>query len=190
VDGAANLGHCPAFIAPKKKSEKENQGGIMKSKSSLFTVICFVLLVEQAVAVSFQPKGKAIAEVLGTKDAFQKKLDQGVVFYSKGSDGKAAKFAFVQEGLYPPNCTHTWVVGVDAASGKVTEVRPVEMSCPHAFPTKEVSFLSQFKGKAIADADKLDKEIDVVAKATGTSKLAIEAVKKSLKSAQGLKGQI
>ncbi|MGZ3694532.1 MAG: FMN-binding protein [Bdellovibrionota bacterium] len=163
-----------------------------KNRTSLFTVICFVLLVEQALAVTIQPKGKAIADVLGTsKDVSQKKLDHDqMVYYSKGSDGKAAKFAFVQEGLYPPNCTHTWIVGVDAASGKVTEVRPVEMSCPHAFPTKEVSFLSQFKGKAIADADKLDKEIDVVAKATGTSKLAIEAVKKSLKSAQSLKGQL
>jgi hypothetical protein len=72
----------------------------------------------------------------------------------------------------------------------VTEVLPVEMACPHAYPTKESSFLSQFKGKAIADADKLDKNIDVVAKATGTSKLAIEAVKKSLKGAKELQGQL
>lgn len=158
------------------------------AKTKLFTVICFVLLVEQALAVQFQPKGKAIADVLGTKDAFQKKLSDGVVFYSKNSAGKAAKFAFVQEGLYPPNCTHTWIVGVDAASGAVTELRPVEMSCPHAFPTKEVSFLSQFQGKA--DAEKLDSQITTVAKATGSSKLAIDAVKKSIKGAKELKGQL
>lgn len=166
----------------------------MKKKQTLFVTLCTILLIEQAMAVSLQPKGKAIAEVLGTKDAFQKKVTvdgkEQTLFYSKGSDGKAAKYAFVQEGLYPPNCNHTWIVGIDAKSGTVTELRPIDMSCPHALPTKEVSFLSQFKGKAIADADKLDKEIDVVAKATGTSKLAIEAVKISLKGAKELKGQL
>ena len=166
----------------------------MKKKQTLFVALCTILLIEQAMAVSLQPKGKAIAEVLGTKDAFQKKVTvdgkEQTLFYSKGSDGKAAKYAFVQEGLYPPNCTHTWIVGIDAKAGTVTELRPIDMACPHAFPTKEVSFLSQFKGKAIADADKLDKQIDVVAKATGSSKLAIEAVKISLKGAKELKGQL
>jgi len=112
------------------------------------------------------------------------------VFYAKGADGKATRLAFVQEGIYKPSCTHTWIVGVDVASGSVTEVRPVEMSCPHAFPTKEDSFLGQFKGKAIADASKLDGDISVVAKATGSSKLAIDAVKKSLKTAKELQGQL
>ncbi len=165
-----------------------------RPRTNLLTVLCFLLLVEQAMAVQFQPKGKAIADVLGTKDAFQKKVSvdgkELTAFYSKDSGGKAAKFAFVQEGLYEPNCTHTWIVGVDAGAGKVTEVRPVEMACPHAFPTKEVSFLSQFKGKALTDADKLEKSIDVVAKATGSSKLTIEAVRKSLKGAKVLKGQL
>src|ERR1700730_18214463 len=104
----------------------------------LFTVLFFVLVMEEAMAVQFEPKGKAIAAVLGTKSAFQKKLQSDgkteTVFYSKGASGKAEKFAFVQEGLYPPNCTHTWIVGVDAAKGSITELRPVEMSCPHAFP--------------------------------------------------------
>lgn len=162
----------------------------MKKKTSLYAVCALLFLIEQAQAVQFEPKGKAIAEVLGTKQAFSKKVGGDTVFYAKGSDGKATKLAFVQEGLYKPNCTHTWIVGVDVASGSVTEVKPVEMSCPHAFPTKEESFLGQFKGKAVADADKLDKQIDVVAKATGSSKLAIDAVKKSLKEAKELKGQI
>ncbi len=164
------------------------------SGKHLLTVLFFVFVMEKAMAVQFEPKGKAIAAVLGTKNAFQKKIQaegkSETVFYSKGTNGKAEKFAFVQEGLYPPNCTHTWIVGVDATNGTVTELRPVEMSCPHAFPTKESSFLSQFKGKAIADAGKLDKDIDVIAKATGSCKLAITAVKKSLKSAKELQGQL
>jgi hypothetical protein len=165
-----------------------------RPRVSMYVVLSFLFVMEQAMAVTFEPKGKAIADVLGTKQAFSKKITldgkEQTVFYAKGSDGKATRFAFVEEGLYKPNCTHTWIVGVDAASGSVSEVRAVEMSCPHAFPTKEASFLSQFKGKAIADADKLDKDIDVVAKATGSSKLAIDAVKKSLKGAKELQGQI
>jgi hypothetical protein len=162
----------------------------MKAKTSLYVVCSLVFLLEQAQAVQFEPKGKAVADVLGTKQAFQKKVGDTSVFYAKGSDGKATKLAIEQHGTYEPNCTHTWIVGVDVASGSVTEVKPVEMSCPHAFPTKEESFLGQFKGKAVADADKLDKQIDVVAKATGSSKLAITAVKKSLKVAAEVKGQI
>ncbi len=161
-------------------------------KRSLYVVLLMVFLLEQASAVQFEAKGKAVAAVLGTKSAFQKKITlngkEETVFYSKGSDGKAEILAFVQEGLYPPNCTHTWIVGVNAKKGTITEIRPVEMSCPHAFPTKEVSFLSQFQGKA--DAASLDKDIKTVAKATGTSKLAIEAAQKSLKGAKELKGQI
>ncbi len=161
-------------------------------KRNLYVVMMMVLLIEQASAVQFEAKGKAVAAVLGTKSAFQKKATlngkEESVFYSKGADGKAEILAFVQEGLYPPNCTHTWIVGVDAKKGAITEIRPVEMSCPHAFPTKEVSFLSQFQGKA--NADSLDKDIKTVAKATGTSKLAIDAAKKSLKGAKELKGQI
>ncbi len=161
-----------------------------KSRTSLFIVCCLLLLIEQAQAVQFEPKGKAIADILGTKQAFTKKVGSDTVFYAKGANGKATKFAFVQEGLYKPNCTHTWVVGIDAPTGTVTDIKTVEMSCPHAFPTKEDSFVGQFRGKAIADADKLDKDISVVAKATGSSKLMIDAVKKSLKVAKGLRGQL
>jgi hypothetical protein len=160
----------------------------MKTRTNLYAVCALLFLLEQANAATFEPKGKAIGDVLGTSKAFSKKVGSDTVYYAKGGDGKATKLAFVQEGLYKPNCTHTWVVGVDASSGAVTEVKPVEMSCPHAFPTKEDSFLGQFKGKT--DADKLDKDIDVVAKATGSSKLAIDAVKKSLKEAKELKGQL
>jgi hypothetical protein len=175
-------------LSLEKKSKKN---GETKMKRSLYTVLLFVFLLEQASAVQFEAKGKAIASVLGTKSAFQKKANingkEETIFYSKASDGKAEILAFVQEGLYPPNCTHTWVIGVNAKTTAVTEVRPVEMSCPHAFPTKEVSFLNKFKGKAVAE--KLDSEIKTIAKATGSSKLLIEAVQKSLTGAKEIKGQ-
>lgn len=147
-----------------------------------------------AYATEFEPLGQAVAASLGTKKAFKKSfafekkpLD---VFYAKDGAGKATKLAFVQKGVYEPNCTHTWIVGVDASSGKVSGVRVVEMSCPHAYPTKTESFLGQFKGKTFADASKLKNDITPIAKATGSANLAIEAVRKSLVAASKLKGKI
>jgi hypothetical protein len=147
-----------------------------------------------AFATEFEPLGKAVAASLGTTKAFKKSFKfEGKpldVFYSKNSSGKAAKFAFVQHGIYEPNCTHTWIVGVDAKSGKVDGVRVVEMSCPHAYPTKTEGFLGQFKGKGIADASKLKSDITPIAKATGSAVLAIDAVRKSIVAASKLKGKI
>lgn len=147
-----------------------------------------------AFATEFEPLGKSVATALGTTKAFKKSfafegkpLD---VFYAKGANGKATKYAFVQKGIYAPNCTHTWIVGVDAATGKVSQVRVVEMSCPHAYPTKSESFLGQFKGKGFADAAKLKSDVTPIAKATGTSNLAIDAVRKSLVAASKLKGKL
>ncbi|RZA06532.1 MAG: hypothetical protein EOP11_10110 [Proteobacteria bacterium] len=144
-------------------------------------------------AVTIEPKGKALAAILGSTKVSQKKFKiDGAdtnVFYAKDAAGKASRLAFVQEGLYPPNCTHTWVVGVDPGTAAVTEVRVVEMECPHAFPTKEVSFLAQFVGKAPADLESLS-EVKAVAKATGSSELAIGAVKKSIRAGQQIRGQL
>ncbi len=165
-------------------------------KTSILLLLTLALELSRmsAYATQFEPLGQAVAASLGTKAAFKKsfafegsKLD---VFYAKGAGGKATKFAFVQYGTYEPNCTHTWIVGVDAGTGKVDGVRVVEMSCPHAYPTKTESFLGQFKGKALADATKLKKEISSVAKATGSANLAIEAVRRSLVAASKLKGKI
>ena len=170
----------------------------MMNRGARKAVYAFLLAMELgrgvAFATEFEPLGKAVAASLGTSKAFKKSfaferkpLD---VFYAKNAAGKASKYAFVQKGIYEPNCTHTWIVGVDATSGKVDGVRVVEMSCPHAYPTKTESFLGQFKGKSFADAAKLKDDITPIAKATGSSNLAIEAVRKSLVAASKLKGKI
>ena len=168
------------------------------SKHALKVVYAFLLAMELgrglAYATEFEPLGQAVAASLGTKKAFKKSfafegkpLD---VFYAKDGAGKATKFAFVQKGVYDPNCTHTWIVGVDAGTGKVNGVRVVEMSCPHAYPTKTESFLGQFKGKGLADAKKLKGDVTPIAKATGSANLAIEAVRKSIVAASKLKGKL
>jgi hypothetical protein len=54
------------------------------------------------------------------------------------------------------------------------------MSCPHAYPTREQSFLSQFIGKGPKDAPTLKKKVDTVAKATGSSDLTTDAVVRSI----------
>lgn len=169
---------------------------VRKSRFNLASVTAAAFLVTRfaAFATEFEPLGKAVSTALGTTKAFKKSfafegkpLD---VYYAKNAEGKATKLAFVQKGIYAPNCTHTWIVGVDAASGKVSEVRVVEMSCPHAYPTKTESFLGRFKGKSFADADKLKDEVAPIAKATGSSVLTVDAVRRSLVAASKLKGKI
>lgn len=168
---------------------------IKKSHSLLAGAALVMELSRMSVyATEFEPLEKAVAEALGTKSSFKKsfafegkRLD---VFYAKDAAGKANKLAFVQKGVYEPNCTHTWIVGVDPSSGSVSEVRVVEMSCPHAYPTKTESFLGQYKGKGLADAKKLKADIAPVAKATGSANLLTEAVRKSIVAASKLKGKI
>ena len=64
------------------------------------------------------------------------------------------------------------------------------MGCPkYAFPTKSATFLDQYKGKGPADVATLDADIQVVAKATGTSQLTTQAVKRTITSYAKDKGQ-
>ena len=153
-------------------------------------VLVVLLYLEGAFAVEFEPLNQAIAKSLGTTKASKKATKIGntpvEVDYSAGG----ARMAFIEKGTYDPNCTHTWVVGVDGKSLKVTGIRVVEMSCPHAFPCKEASFLDAYKGKSPADIGKLDSQITNIAKATGSSELTTKAVKRSLTAAKSLKGKL
>ena len=148
----------------------------------------------QALAVEIEPLGKALSTILGSTKVSKKNVTVDGkpvgVFLAKDAAGKVSRAAFVEKGVYEPDCTHTWAVGIDPENGSVTEVRMVEMKCPHAFPTKAGSFLDQFKGKGPADAEKLVENTDVIAKATGSSKLAAEAVKRSIEAFKVAKGQL
>jgi hypothetical protein len=181
----------------KKTKPLRGRKKLMKTITPPKTLIIALLtwaVIENASAVEIEPMGKAVGTLLGTTKAFKKTLNDGTsnvdVYYSKGADGKAAKVVFIEKGLYPPSCTHTWAIGMDAATGTVTEVRPLEMACPHAYPTKSASFLSQFQGKGPTDVSTLDSDVHSVAKATGTSKLATEAVKRSIETLAKNKGTI
>jgi hypothetical protein len=154
--------------------------------------LVLVLRVEAVSAVEIEPLGKAVAGLLGTTKAFKKtETVDGrsvTVFYSKGSDGKAARMAFIEQGVYAPDCSHRWAVGINE-KGAVTGVRVLEMSCPHAFPCKEASFLEQYVGKVPADAPKLKGSVSTIAKATGSSELTTDAVVRSLTAYAKLKGK-
>lgn len=144
-----------------------------------------------AQAQEFQSVGDAIKKTLGNagQGAFKKAVSPGRdVFYSKNGQGKPARLAFVEKGVYKPNCTHTWVIGVDPQSSKVTGIEVVEMSCPHAFPTREKSFLDQYTGKGPAETQTLIKKIDTIAKATGSCNLTTEAVVRSVTDAAKFRG--
>jgi hypothetical protein len=157
------------------------------SIGSIGSILASVL---PAQAQEFQSLGNAIKTILGNagSGAFKKNLGGKDVFYSKNAQGKAARLAFVEKGVYKPNCTHTWVVGVDPATDKVTGIEVVEMSCPHAFPTREKSYLDQYVGKGPAEAKTLIKQIDTIAKATGSCNLTTEAVVRSITAAEKAKG--
>lgn len=145
-------------------------------------------------AVEFEKMGQAIAQILGTKQAYRSSVSldgkDHDVFYAKGKDGKATKLAVIQKRVYDPDCTHTWVIGVNVPKGDIAGIRVLEMSCPHAFPTRTESFLGQYKGRGVASVGTLGKDIHTVAKATGSSELTTDAVIVALKAAQKLRGKI
>jgi hypothetical protein len=150
---------------------------LMSALTALFNQVC-------AQATEFQPVGKALQTVLGSSKVFKKNFGAGNdVFYTKDGAGKPLKLAFVEHGTYPPNCTHTWVIGVDAATDKVSHIEVVEMGCPHAFPTRTASYLDQYTGKGPADAKTLVTQIDTIAKATGSCNLTSDAVARSITNA-------
>lgn len=159
----------------------------MNAKISRMLMGTLLLVQLSAYAGEFEKMGTAVERALGTKKAKKKsmKIDgkDAVVFYTEG----AQKIAVVQKGIYEPDCSHTWVVGIDGKSLKVDQIRVVEMSCPHAFPTNKASFLDQYKGRGPASVKTLKDEITTIAKATGSSNLTTEAVVISLKAANALK---
>ena len=168
----------------------------MKKQVVVVTVALLALaLVERGFAAEFEKTGSAVGNALGTKQVFQKKFknDTGkdiTTFYSKGSSGSPAKLAFVEKGLYNPgSCTHTWVIGLNATTQVVEQVRVVEMSCTHAHPTKADSYTSQYKGKGPADVKKLKEQVKTIAKATGSSDLMTEAVQRSIENAIQVRGK-
>jgi NifU-like protein involved in Fe-S cluster formation len=169
----------------------------MKSKINVLKFLATTSLFVSAagaMAVEIEPLGKAVGAILHTTKAFSrtvpydgKKLS---FYYSKTGDGKIDQAVFIEHGLYEPDCTHTWAIGMDPRSRKVTEVRVIEMACPHAFPTKSAAFLEQFKGKGPADVATLDSQVTTIAKATGSSKLAVAAVKRTIVAFDKIHGSL
>ncbi len=153
------------------------------SQKKLASTFVILFYLETASAVEFEKMGTAVATALGVKKASKATTTVNgktiTAYLAKDGSGKATKYAVVNQGIYPPNCTHTWVVGL-TPDAKVEQVRVVEMSCTHAYPTKETSFLSQFTGKGPAQLKKIKSETHTVAKATGSSDLTAEAVVTSI----------
>ncbi len=145
-------------------------------------------------AAEFESMKSALENALGkpTK-VFKKKYAVGGteydLYYSKDDKGNPTKFASVQTAVFKPDCTHTWVIGMSAKPEiTVDEIRVVEMKCVKATePARKESFLSQFKGKKVADIKSLDKSIDPVATATYTGIYTTDAVKRSLELASQFK---
>lgn len=161
----------------------------MNHRRKWISIVGLFLYLDTASAVEFQPLGSAVAKVLGTTKAFQKKLGgPQSVFYSKDPAGHVQYVAVVEKGIYEPACTHTWVVGLDAKTARVRGIEVVEMSCQHAYPTRAASYTDQYKNVGPAELATLDKKIQTIAKATGSSVLLTDAVKRSVKVVAAQKG--
>ena len=153
----------------------------MKTPLSRFIVItALIFQLEAANAVEFEKLGSAIANALGTKKVSKTKAtvdgESMDVYYAKDPSGKASKLAIIRKDIFQPNCTHTWVIGLDAATASIEQIRVVEMSCPHAHPAKAACFLDQYKGKGPADMKSLKGDIHTIAKATATCDFTTKAV--------------
>lgn len=161
----------------------------------------FLLSLDDCFASQFEKKEVALAKLLGKGKAFKRvialnstdldpKISGGFhhdVFFTKSKDGKPKTIAVVEKRTYEPNCSHTWVVGIDASTFQVRDIRVVEMSCPHAFPCREASFLDQYKGAGPAKLKSLRKEVTTIAKATGTSQLTTDVVITAISAARLIK---
>ncbi len=157
-------------------------------------VVGLLLTLEKSFAVEFESLAQALAATLKEKKQVLKNsvtVRGRTVDYYMRKDVKPDKatIAFVQKEVYDPNCTHTWVIGVDSSRHRVTSIREVEMSCPHAFPTRQMSFKSQFLGKTRADIPKMKDSIDFIAKATGSSELLRDSIVRSIEGSAMISGQ-
>ena len=156
--------------------------------------IVFIVRANNLSAGEFEKKGKALSSLLGTTKVKVKKVPRGKqqveVYFTKEGNALGGKIAVIEEGLYPPNCTHTWAIGIDTKSGKVNAIRVLEMQCPHAFPCQKASYLEQYIGKGPADVATLDKDIQTIAKATATANLTTDAVKRAIQTVNQIKGTL
>jgi len=162
----------------------------MKRLAKLTIIAALALHLDQSVATEFEKQAVALGRALGATKGIKKKsvslsgagLDRSVAstdsadVYAVKEGSTVTKIAVVQKRTYEPNCSHTWVIAINPKKLKVEQVRVVEMSCPHAFPCKEASYLDQYKGTGPADLKKLKGKVDTIAKATGTSNLTTDAV--------------
>ncbi len=142
-------------------------------------------------AAEFMKLGAAIKSVIKTDKAQMKSatVDGEKIDIFMPKNGAAKVYAIKQGGIYPPNCTHTWIVGVGAKDCKIKGIEVVEMSCPHAFPTRKVTFLDQFKGKGPAQLKSIDSGVSTIAKATGSCDLTTKAVEKAIKACEKVRGK-
>lgn len=162
----------------------------MKRMARVTLMVVIALYVERGMATEFEKQNAALAKALGALKGVKKKtvslsgagLDRAVAstdaaeVYAVKEGSSIKKIAVVQKRTYEPNCSHTWVIGINPKKLQVEQIRVVEMSCPHAFPCNAASYLDQYKGVGPANLKTLRGKVDTIAKATGTSNLTTDAV--------------
>lgn len=150
--------------------------------TAILAIIALWTQIERATATEFEKKGAAIGALLGTTKGV-KKVPGKAEGYFTGN-----RVVFIEGGVYQPNCSHTWAIGLDKTTGAVQNIRVIEMACPHAFPTRAASFLEQFKGIGPRNIGKLE-SVTTIAKATGSCLLTRDAVKHAIQGWTAARGK-
>ena len=125
------------YIASSQKEEWKEEN--MKRGLKVFAVAALIWIqLENAGAVEFESMKSAVPKLLGTPVALRKTVRNQDLYYAKDAPKRKVIVA-IEKGIYPPSCTHTWAIAMDAKTYKVREIHVIEMSCPHAFPTNSSS---------------------------------------------------
>ena len=141
----------------------------------------------QALATVFGEKAIVRREHKTLDEVLRKRLEQtsnlrfpesGYTFFIAAQDGKPAKYALVLNEIGKSEPI-TFMVGL-SPDGKVSEVVIMEFRENRGWEVKEKRFLSQFRGKTVRNAIRVDEDIINYTGATLSSKAIARGVKRSL----------
>lgn len=154
-------------------------------------LVILIMAIDQGMCVEVESLKSAIKATLGPIKAAAKRsvTHNNQTFDVYFDKTRPTQFAVVQSRVYPPNCTHTWVIGLNDKA-VVKNIRMVEYSCPHAKPATKKSYFQQYMGKGPADVMSLKSSIQTIAKATGSCDLTTDSVVTSIEAIAKVKSTL
>src|SRR5262249_19577392 len=85
---------------------------LKKSKSrrplSLLAALAVWATIETGVASEVQPLRAVLISVMGKVKVQHEKKNGAEFYFAKDAKNKLSSIVFIEDGLYPPDCKHTW----------------------------------------------------------------------------------